>query len=56
MHFLIKIGKVYIQVTEIDLNSVLISDSDKIADSFNEYFSNFGPTLADNRKTQQAFR
>jgi hypothetical protein len=35
------------QITEIDLNGDLI-DSNKIADAFNEYFSNIGPKLADN--------
>ena len=35
------------QVTEIDLNGDLISDPNKIADAFNEHFSNIGPKLAD---------
>ena len=30
------------------LNGHLINDSNKIADAFNEYFSNIGPKLADN--------
>ena len=35
------------QITEIDLKGDLI-DSNKIADAFNEYFSNIGSKLADN--------
>ena len=38
------------QITEIDLVGDLINDSDKIADAFNEHFSNIGPKLADNIK------
>ena len=36
------------QITEINLNGHLINDSNKIADAFNEYFSNIGSKLADN--------
>ena len=35
------------QVTEIDLNGDLINDPNKIADAFNEHFSNIGPKLTD---------
>ena len=34
-------------MTEIDLNGDLINDPNKIADAFNEHFSNIGPKLAD---------
>ena len=36
------------QITEIDLNGLLINDSNRIADALNGYFSNIGPKLADN--------
>ena len=38
---------------EVDLNGNLINDSNKIADAFNEHFSNIGPKLADNVDVNQ---
>ena len=34
-------------IGEVDLNGVLINDPSKIADAFNDHFSNIGPDLAD---------
>ncbi len=34
-------------IGEVDLNGDLINDPSKIADAFNDYFSNIGPDLAD---------
>ena len=40
-------------IHEVDLNGNLINDSNKIADAFNEHFSNIGPKLADNVDVNQ---
>ena len=40
-------------IHEVVLNGNLINDSNKIADAFNEHFSNIGPKLADNVDVNQ---
>ena len=43
----------HLKIEKVDLNGNLINDSNKIADAFNEHFSNIGPKLADNVDVNQ---
>jgi hypothetical protein len=42
-----KRSKTLTQIKQLNINDRVITDDDKIADSFNEYFSTIGCTLSD---------